>query len=128
MSSDQEAVFKEVKPFVVSAMTGVSVSIFAYGPTGSGKTFTVLGDVDNQATQVDHLLSIRNTSGIIPRTFDFVFNNIREHELVRKCKIFVNLSCLEIYNEELFDLCDPSNSKNLRIVQLNKRHIVQGLS
>lgn len=104
------------------------MSIFAYGPTGSGKTYTILGDTETKTPESGLAVTLKPSSGIIARTFDFIFKNLKEHELVRKCRILVSLSCLEIYNEDLFDLCDLQNSKNLKLVQHNKKHVVQGLA
>jgi hypothetical protein len=56
--ASQEETFQSVKPFVLSALDGVPVAIFAYGATGSGKTYTMIGD-----TSIDN----PDDAGIIPR-------------------------------------------------------------
>jgi Kinesin motor domain len=103
-------------------MSGVPVSIFAYGPTGSGKTFTILGDFEGY--DHNHSNNITKKSGIIPRTFHFIFEKLKEHELVRKSKITVELSCLEIYNEDLYDLLEPSNTDNIKLIHVNKKMVI----
>ena len=56
--ANQEETFQSVKPFVLSALDGKPVGIFAYGATGSGKSFTMLGDSVNDTEEGE---------GIIPR-------------------------------------------------------------
>ena len=72
-------------------LNGYNGTIFAYGQTGAGKTFTMEGVADPA-----HL------RGIIPNAFQHVFDKVavaeeRQHFLVRA-------SYLEIYNEEIRDL------------------------
>lgn len=40
---DQEGFFAEIQPLIESLVDGFNVTIFAYGPTGSGKTYTMEG-------------------------------------------------------------------------------------
>ncbi|XP_064610861.1 kinesin-like protein KIF15 [Liolophura sinensis] len=106
ISVTQEAVFCTVgKKIIESCVEGYNGTIFAYGQTGSGKTFTMLGpsdDVDN----FHHELR-----GIIPRSFEFLFNLInREIEMHGEKKEFLcKCSFLEIYNEQIFDLLDTTS-------------------
>jgi hypothetical protein len=75
--SMQGEIFNEVKPFIQSAIDGENVCIFAYGQTGAGKTFTMEGppytlmlDSGDNSTQLDEM------SGILPRTAEFLFQEI----------------------------------------------------
>lgn len=52
---------------IQSAIDGYNVCIFAYGQTGSGKTFTMVGDKDQKSP------------GIMPRSFNAIFDIIREN-------------------------------------------------
>ncbi|CAN1131727.1 Kinesin-like protein KIN-14S, partial [Linum perenne] len=45
---NQEAVFSQAKPIVTSVLDGCNVCIFAYGQTGTGKTFTMEGTPENR--------------------------------------------------------------------------------
>jgi type II secretory ATPase GspE/PulE/Tfp pilus assembly ATPase PilB-like protein len=62
----QQTVFqKAALPIVESVLEGYNGTIFAYGQTGTGKTFTMEGDKSSPEEK-----------GIIPRTFDHIFKSI----------------------------------------------------
>ena len=65
--ASQEETFDSVKPFVLSALDGVPVGIFAYGATASGKTYTMIGDTTNENPEHE---------GIIPRVVKEVAKNL----------------------------------------------------
>ncbi|KTG44547.1 hypothetical protein cypCar_00006709, partial [Cyprinus carpio] len=84
------------------AIDGFNVCIFAYGHTGSGKTFTMVGDRD------------RRNPGIIPRTFTKIFEIIQDNE--SKFEFKVSAYMLELYNERLQDLfVTPTEAFSKRI-------------
>ena len=92
---NQEQTFAAVKPFLLSAITGKDVGIFAYGATGAGKTYSMLGGEpapDNE--QVDNtkikMLYTRTNKGIIPR----IMNEISMNTNV----ISFSYKVVEIYN------------------------------
>lgn len=90
-SAGQEAVFDEVSEFVQSALDGYNVCLFLYGQTGSGKTHTMQG----AGTGV--------MRGLIPRCLE----QIGLHKIAEEkdgWEFFMEVSCLEIYNESLKDL------------------------
>ncbi len=89
-NATQEQIFNQTaRPILESVMEGYNGTIFAYGQTGTGKTYTMEGN-DNERDK-----------GIIPRSIDWIFTNIKnyanQHFLVRD-------SFVEIYNEECRDL------------------------
>lgn len=43
-TSTQESIYEELQPLLLNVVDGFNVSIFAYGPTGTGKTYTMMGD------------------------------------------------------------------------------------
>jgi kinesin family protein C1 len=98
-TSTQEEIFSEVKPFIQSALDGENVCIFAYGSTGSGKTFTMQGSYNlTNSTEI-----LNSGSGILPRCADFIFEEAsRLNILGQTFKIY--FSAIEIYNENLYDL------------------------
>ena len=82
-----------IQPMVDSVMEGFNATIFAYGQSGSGKTYTMSGI---QNSEMD-------LSGIIPRSFTYIFNHIKER---RNPNISYSLRCsfLELYNGKIRDL------------------------
>ncbi|XP_047340595.1 kinesin-like protein KIN-12D isoform X2 [Impatiens glandulifera] len=123
---NQETLFRMVGlPIVENCLSGYNSCMFAYGQTGSGKTHTMLGEIDE--------LQVRPSPnrGMTPRTFEFLFARIRaEEESRRDEKLKYNCKCsfLEIYNEQITDLLDPS-STNLSIREDVKKGVyVENLS
>ncbi|KAI3809823.1 hypothetical protein L1987_19423 [Smallanthus sonchifolius] len=109
---DHETLFKMVgQPMVENCLSGYNSCMFAYGQTGSGKTHTMLGEISD--------LEIRPSPnrGMTPRIFEFLFARIIAEEESRKderLKYSCKCSFLEIYNEQITDLLDPS-STNLQL-------------
>ncbi|KAK3200268.1 hypothetical protein Dsin_023683 [Dipteronia sinensis] len=99
----QEAVFAQTKPIVTSVLDGYNVCIFAYGQTGTGKTFTMEGPPENR--------------GVNYRTLEELFRNSKERNGVMRYELLVSM--LEVYNEKIRDLLVDSNqpSKKLEIKQ-----------
>ncbi|KAI8972471.1 kinesin motor domain-containing protein [Pilobolus umbonatus] len=87
----QEDIYNEVaKPMLNDVLNGLSCTIFAYGQTGTGKTYTMEGDLDENNTG----------AGIIPRSIYNLYELIKDHQQ----KFVVKVSMLELYNENLKDL------------------------
>ncbi|KAL3530221.1 hypothetical protein ACH5RR_009543 [Cinchona calisaya] len=116
----QEMLFKVAGvPMVENCMGGYNSCMFAYGQTGSGKTHTMLGDIEGGTRR--HSAN----SGMTPRVFEYLFSRIqKEREARREEKLRFTCRCsfLEIYNEQILDLLDPS-SFNLQIREDNKKGI-----
>ncbi|GJN37168.1 hypothetical protein PR202_gb26094 [Eleusine coracana subsp. coracana] len=99
-------------PLVENCLSGFNSSIFAYGQTGSGKTYTMWGPLS--ALSEDSTSSER---GLTPRVFEQLFSRIKEEKVKHADKeLTYNCICsfLEIYNEQITDLLEPS-LKNLQI-------------
>ncbi|XP_058832309.1 kinesin-like protein KIF18A [Topomyia yanbarensis] len=86
------------KPLVQSVMDGYNCSVFVYGATGAGKTFTMLGSED--------------CPGITFLTMKDLFHQIDELSSVRKFDI--GISYLEVYNELVMNLLTKSGPLKLR--------------
>ncbi|XP_017484060.1 PREDICTED: kinesin-like protein Klp68D [Rhagoletis zephyria] len=100
-SASQINLYNEVVfPLVSSVLEGFNGCIFAYGQTGTGKTFTMEGVRGHDELK-----------GIIPRTFEQIWLHINRTE---NFQFLVDVSYLEIYMEELRDLLKP-NSKHLEV-------------
>ncbi|XP_011138995.1 kinesin-like protein Klp61F isoform X2 [Harpegnathos saltator] len=91
-----------VNPLLEEVLAGYNCTVFAYGQTGTGKTFTMEG-VSNDPTL--HWQS-DTSAGIIPRALSHLFDELR---LLEVQEFTVRVSFLELYNEELFDLLSPSD-------------------
>ena len=87
-SSTQEEVFDDVSGLIQSCMDGFSVCMFAYGKTGSGKTFTMEGTAECR--------------GVNPRSMQLLFERITQSQ--KEFSYTVSMSMLEIYNESIRDL------------------------
>ncbi|KAK1281392.1 Kinesin-like protein KIN12B [Acorus gramineus] len=97
-------------PMVENCMSGYNSCMFAYGQTGSGKTYTMMGEIQE-------INEISEGRGMTPRIFEYLFSRIREEEENRKdekLKYSCKCSFLEIYNEQITDLLEPS-STNLQL-------------
>ena len=97
-NDDQENIFEEIYHMIQSSLDGFNVCIFAYGQTGSGKTYTMEGENNNKR-------------GLIPRALELIFYNINNMEKLGY-KFSVNLSCLEIYLDQIRDLLKDNKGKN----------------
>jgi len=90
------------RPIVDSVLSGYNGTIFAYGQTGTGKTFTMEG-----------VRSVPELRGIIPNSFAHVFGHIAKAE--GDSRFLVRVSYLEIYNEEVRDLLGKDQKKRLHL-------------
>ncbi|XP_017696808.2 kinesin-like protein KIN-12E isoform X2 [Phoenix dactylifera] len=111
-TTSQVKLFKVVGlPMVENCMSGYNSCMFAYGQTGSGKTHTMMGEI----REMDKILC--EDRGMTPRIFEYLFSRIREEETSRsgeQLKYSCKCSFLEIYNEQITDLLEPS-STNLQL-------------
>ncbi len=80
---------------VENVLSGYNTCVFAYGQTGSGKSFTMMGGQGD------------DQKGLIPRLCENLFENIglksSDDHLFK-----IEVSYMEIYNEKVRDLLDPS--------------------
>lgn len=90
--------------------------LFAYGATGSGKTYTMQGPYwtgGNTST-----FKLNEFSGILPRAAEFIFNEISRTSKFSNTKIYI--SAIEIYNENIYDLFEPNSNKTPLQLFINK--------
>nr|GEY01429.1 kinesin-like protein KIN12B isoform X2 [Tanacetum cinerariifolium] len=113
-TSTQMDIFELVgAPLVENCLAGFNSSIFAYGQSGSGKTYTIWGPTN--ALFEDKLSS--NEKGLTPRVFERLFSRISEEQIKQADKQLVyqcHCSFLEIYNEQITDLLNPTQ-RNLHL-------------
>lgn len=80
-----------------SAMKGYRSCAFAFGQTGAGKTFTMVGQPKSAGVS-NHNREKQN--GLISRSLEYLFQKLQEAGV----QFSIKLSCLEIYHEQVFDL------------------------
>lgn len=105
-AADQAIIFDDtVSPILSEMLAGYNCTIFAYGQTGTGKTYTMSGDMTESCGM------LTDAAGIIPRVLQSLFQKLEadESECTVKC------SFIELYNEELRDLLSPDDSVKLKI-------------
>lgn len=138
-SSQKELYDETAFPLVETIFEGFNATIFAYGQTGCGKTWTMIGREDTVAERKDLCPeTFHRFRGIIPNSFKHVFDSIRlkmcENTSERKLKVLVRVSFLEIYNEEVRDLLvEPDASaqksfKGLEVKEGDQGVYVKGLT
>jgi hypothetical protein len=84
----QEEIFQDCADLVQSVLDGYNATVFAYGQTGAGKTYTMFGEP--------------GSPGIGPRTIDELFSGMEKNGSRLDYKI--EASCLELYCDTMVDL------------------------
>lgn len=115
MNTEQETIYNSLMvPLLDSVMDGYNGTIFAYGATGCGKTYTINGTSDNP--------------GIIYRAMNDLFKRIKDLQSEKDFEIL--LSFLEIYNENIRDLLDPDTPSHKLVIRedSSQRILVSNLS
>ncbi|ONM32818.1 Di-glucose binding protein with Kinesin motor domain [Zea mays] len=107
---DQEKVFEKTAPYAISVLDGFNVCIFAYGQTGTGKTFTMEG--------------IEGARGVNYRILEELFQIIKEREGTFQYEITV--SVLEVYNEQIHDLLLTGSQPGATTKRLEVRQVGEG--
>ncbi|XP_051954333.1 kinesin-like protein KIF3C [Xyrauchen texanus] len=100
--SKQSDLYDEtVRPLIDSVLRGFNGTIFAYGQTGTGKTYTMQGQWLDAERR-----------GVIPNSFEHIFTHISRSQ---NQQYLVRASYLEIYQEEIRDLLTKDHSKKLEL-------------
>ncbi|KAF2747509.1 kinesin family protein-like protein [Sporormia fimetaria CBS 119925] len=108
-AADQGIVFDEVvSPILDEVFNGFNCTIFAYGQTGTGKTYTMSGDISD-------VLPLPDDAGIVPRVLYSLFKRLETEEVENSVKC----SFIELYNEELRDLISADDNVKLKIFEDN---------
>ncbi|XP_058827514.1 kinesin-like protein unc-104 isoform X4 [Topomyia yanbarensis] len=101
--STQEMVYSDIgEEMLQHSFDGYNVCIFAYGQTGAGKSYTMMGKQEE------------SQEGVIPMICKDLFRRIQETETV-DLKYSVEVSYMEIYCERVRDLLNPKNKGNLKV-------------
>ncbi|XP_030279024.1 kinesin-like protein KIF1B isoform X2 [Sparus aurata] len=102
--ASQNLVYNDIgKEMLAHAFEGYNVCIFAYGQTGAGKSYTMMGKQEE------------GQEGIIPMLCEDLFEKINEDSNKEELSYSVEVSYMEIYCERVRDLLNPKNKGNLRV-------------
>ncbi|XP_074009367.1 kinesin-like protein KIF1A isoform X16 [Numenius arquata] len=101
--ASQKQVYQDIgEEMLQHAFEGYNVCIFAYGQTGAGKSYTMMGKQE------------KDQQGIIPQLCEDLFSRINE-TTNDNMSYSVEVSYMEIYCERVRDLLNPKNKGNLRV-------------
>ncbi|KAK0169254.1 hypothetical protein PV328_012282, partial [Microctonus aethiopoides] len=102
-NATQADIFEELTISIKSLIAGFNVSVFTYGPTGSGKTYTLEGEMTPTANLTDE-------SGIIPRSFDLIAKEDKVYDLLKNTD-----------KNEIHDFCVSSKNfyKNIDLINIS---------
>uniref|UniRef100_A0A665UZE7 plus-end-directed kinesin ATPase n=1 Tax=Echeneis naucrates TaxID=173247 RepID=A0A665UZE7_ECHNA len=102
--ASQMRVYKDIgEEMLLHAFEGYNVCIFAYGQTGAGKSYTMMGKQD-----------VKDQQGIIPLLCEDLFTKINDNT-DNSMSYSVEVSYMEIYCERVRDLLNPKNKGHLRV-------------
>ncbi|XP_060723747.1 kinesin-like protein KIF1A isoform X5 [Tachysurus vachellii] len=102
--ASQQQVYRDIgEEMLLHAFEGYNVCIFAYGQTGAGKSYTMMGKQEE------------GQQGIIPLLCEDLFTKINDSNIDNSMSYSVEVSYMEIYCERVRDLLNPKNKGNLRV-------------
>ncbi|XP_056595539.1 kinesin-like protein KIF19 [Triplophysa dalaica] len=90
-ATQEDVYMATTKNLIDAVISGYNATVFAYGPTGAGKTYTMLG--------------LDSEPGIYIRTLNDLFKSIEDTTEDMDCSVY--MSYIEIYNEMIRDLLNP---------------------
>jgi len=97
----QKDVFRDTKHLIMSVVDGYNVCIFAYGQTGAGKSFTMIGASDI-ADCLKENGEFDDLAGITPRAVSELFRLLNERQA--QLEFSVEVSMFQLYRDGLDDL------------------------
>lgn len=86
---------------LLNVVDGFNVSVFAYGPTGTGKTYTMMGD------------GTLGNWGLAPRMLERIFSLTKKAELEGTFESNIFIEMFEIYNEKIRGLVDCQDNEEI---------------
>ncbi|VAH13287.1 unnamed protein product [Triticum turgidum subsp. durum] len=103
-SSKQKDLFEQsISPIVHEVLEGYNCTIFAYGQTGTGKTYTMEGGGTRKAKSGE----LPTDAGVIPRSVRQIFDILE----AQCAEYSMKVTFLELYNEEITDLLAPDEPR-----------------
>ncbi|VDK73009.1 unnamed protein product [Onchocerca ochengi] len=102
--------FDLVEPLVKNVLAGYNCTLFAYGQTSTGKTFTMEGEQNSSV--YEHAWNEDSSVGIVPRALQHIFTELENQDAE---EFSVRVSYVELYNEELYDLLGSAELGHARL-------------
>ncbi|KAK1392615.1 kinesin-like protein KIN-5B [Heracleum sosnowskyi] len=98
--AQQRSIYDQaISPIVNEVLEGFNCTVFAYGQTGTGKTYTMEGGMRNKSGELPA------EAGVIPRAVRQIFDTLEGQNADYSMKV----TFLELYNEEITDLLAPED-------------------
>jgi hypothetical protein len=144
--SNQSEIFDQcARGIADSTLQGYNGTIFVYGQTGAGKTYTLLGPklssfnigeddnncngnlIINRSDSLNRYLHKKEeeSKGVLPRVIEYLFD---KSKTIENSTVTFSCSFLEIYQEQISDLLDINVNKQINIRDLSDSVIIEGLS
>ncbi|KAF3614841.1 ATP binding microtubule motor family protein isoform 2 [Capsicum annuum] len=102
--AQQRSIYDQsISPIVKEVLDGFNCTVFAYGQTGTGKTYTMEGGMRNKAGELPA------EAGIIPRAVRQIFDTLEAQHADYSMKV----TFWELYNEEIIDLLTSEEPSKL---------------
>ena len=100
--NSQSDIFRDTKHLIMSVIDGYNVCIFAYGQTGAGKSFTMIGaaDIGNCLTENGEFDEL---AGVTPRAVSELFRLLNERKA--QIEFSVEVQMFQLYRDNIDDLC-----------------------
>ena len=113
----QEQMFKELEPLMTSVSDGYNVCILAYGPTGSGKTFTIMGN------------GLPEFKGLAPRALEVLFRLLKERKDNDEFDYQTKVSLIEVHMDNVKNLLedtriDVSKGRKLKFFSKSRENLL----
>ncbi|CAL0299611.1 unnamed protein product [Lupinus luteus] len=106
--SQQRSIYDQaISPIVNEVLDGFNCTVFAYGQTGTGKTYTMEGGMRNKGGDLPA------EAGVIPRAVRQIFNILEAQNADYSMKV----TFIELYNEEITDLLSPEDNSSSRPIE-----------
>ncbi|PON78027.1 Kinesin-like protein [Parasponia andersonii] len=117
-SAQQRDLYEQaVIPIVNEVLEGFNCTIFAYGQTGTGKTYTMEGECKRAKSGPNGELPPE--AGVIPRAVKQIFDTLES----QNAEYSVKVTFLELYNEEITDLLAPEEISRVALEEKQRKQL-----
>ncbi|KAG9459064.1 hypothetical protein H6P81_003572 [Aristolochia fimbriata] len=118
-SAQQKDLYQQaIVPIVNEVLEGFNCTIFAYGQTGTGKTYTMEGECKKAKSGPAGKLPV--DAGVIPRAVKQIFDTLES----QNAEYSVKVTFLELYNEEITDLLAPEELSKVALEEKLKKPLL----